>query len=565
MPINTVPLGEAGTGAAYILPQGSEAAQRLLDTIDYNQKVGAYNQQQKLKKAQEMAQSYKDNAFKAKNGTLFNNELMALQAAHIKQGQDYAKQGFDIYNPNPNNKSQMDAHEQYMADRMKLYNMQDVRDQLAKHLADQDEILAKAKPGTYNPKSVQKLHDFYNSNTLQGIIDSGAQAPFIQEAFNPQDAIVSKLKPVMTPEREFIKDGIKHTVKQFMPVATGKNIENLFVNSPGGEDYVQEQTGLTPSQAKLIPDNLDAVTKLNDDTFRSTPQGRQALVNAGISDLNSPEYKQLLAQKSQQDFANKQKYNSFLKNYVDLAKANSSEIDKSLPDYTEENQRWNRESRAHERQGWEDKDKEGDIVFGNQESSVPVLKSTYVNGKVVPQTIGYNGKKPITANSYVEPEQGATLFSQSVPQVKMNVTPGTVITLKNGHAIKNTSPFEITAGSVKMEPVFQNLSKSDSRNGAVVSKRQLMEAIQGKNGYDLSHIAFNPLVYGTRPVKDVKGHTDYEPVAFPYDAIRGNPKIKTTKFEETEKQFHELLNSAEFRNLSDEQKLDFLSKQFNIK
>lgn len=350
--INTVPLGQAGTGAAYVLPRGSSAADKLLETLDYNRKVAQQNQQLQQQQAQKLAQSYRDNAFKAKNGSLFNNELMKLQQQHVQQGQEYAKQGFDIYNPNPQNEQQMAAHEQYMADRARLYNYQDVREQMAKHLSAQDALLSKAKPGEYNPKSIQELHDFYGNNTLADIVNKGLQAPSIREAFNPS-GILSKGDPVVSPEvTKIVKtpNGYeKVTSRTFLEEPTFKNVESEFISTPGGVEYLVEQTGLSPEQARIIPNDFNAIKKLNDSTFRSKPEEIQALARMGITSYKDPRYEQLLTEKSATDFAAKQKYNSLIKTGVDYRKSKAKEIYKSDPYFGYEDQAMQRESNARAR------------------------------------------------------------------------------------------------------------------------------------------------------------------------------------------------------------------------
>lgn len=573
--LNTVPLGQAGTGAAYILPQGSEAADRFLQNQDYNTRVAQENIDNKtkqaqlqraadLKAAQVQAQSYKENAFKAKNGTLYNNELMALQQKHIQQGSQYAQQGIDIYNPNPSDPEQMSAHDQYMSDRAKLYDMQDVRDQLSKHLLEQDQKVSTSPTGTFDSDSIAGLHDFYQKNSLSDIVNKGLQAPYVQEAFDPEKNVLSKVEPVMTPETEYVKNGHRITSTQFKPRETAANVANMYQSIPGGDKYIQKQTGLSSADAKQLPDTLQDISDFNDQQLRNTSAGQQAVVNAGITSYSDPRYAELLQQKSAADFQAKQKYNAVIQEGVDRARAKAKIVNKNLPDFSYADEA--RKERAEQREIAKTTDTDGEVTFGNQESTVPVLKTTSVDGKIVLQNVGVDAKgKPVQANSYTEPEQGATLFSQNFPQTKITATPGSLVDLKSGHSIKNTAPFEVTAGSVKMEPVYQNLAGADSRNGAVMSKRQLMEAIDGKNGASLNNLSFQPMVYGDRPVKNKTGKTEYQPVAFPYDAVRGNNKIKTAKFDETEQQFKQLINSDEFRSLSAQDRRDFLFKQFNIK
>jgi hypothetical protein len=540
-----------GTGTApYILPEGSQAADRLLQTIDYNQKVQQYNQQQKLLQAQNMAKSYKDNQANATYGTLWQDELNGLFQKHLEQGQKYQQQGFDVYNPNPNVQSQVDASNQHMADRRNLYSLQDTRDQMQKEFLEDQNLLAKAPAGKYDPKSIQEQHDFIANHTLQDIYNNHLQIPRIKEAFDPNKEILPKLNDAisMTGEQEYEHNGHRITTNLFKAKETKKNVEGLFMASPGGTDFVKQETGLTPDQAKIIPNSLDGVTKLNDAMFRSTPQGRAALVQLGITSYDDPKYNQLLQQKSQQDFLNKQKYDQFMGSYVDMARSRAKEVHKNVMDW--EGLNYNLALRREKRLEEKETGGNAEVVYGNQESSVGVPFTTTTNKK----------GEPISPVTFTQNEQGATLFSQNLPQTKMVVTPATVLDL-NGHAYKNRQPFEVTTGTVKMEPVFTNTK--DNREGAVMSKRQLDEAIKTNN---LNQISFSPMVYGVRPVKDPKtNHVNYKPVAFPYDAIRGNSKIKTANFDKAQQDFQDLINSPDFKSLSAQDRLEFLTNYYHIK
>lgn len=546
---NSVPLGVAGTGSAFILPQESQAANRLLGTIDYNTQVDALNQRNRQKAAHDLAKSYQENAFKAKNGTLFNNELLALQQKHVQQGSDYAKQGFDIYNPNPNDANQMAAHDQYMADRAKLYNMQDVRDELQKHLVEQDKKVSESPAGKFDSGSIQKFHDFYQKNTLRGIIDNGLEAPSIREAFNPEN-IYSKAEPVMTGINETENGFHKRTVNAFMPNPTRANGESSFLNEPGGKEWIQEQTGISADKARVLPDKLNDIHDFNDQYYRKNPQGQQELVNAGITSYSDPKYSQLLQQKSLDDYNGKRKYNQILDIYTARARAKAHGENRNVVDYTGLN---------YQRELNKDKQKEepGELVFGNGESTAPVVYQNFTTDNKPVTHSGAKGKQ--VEGGYVQPEQGATLFSQQFPQTKVTVKPGSFNDIQNGHNVKNTKPFEATVGSVSMEPVWQG--RGDNLDGAVMSKNQLMDAIK-KN--DFSKISFSPIAYGTRPVKDKNNQVHYQPVSFSYDALRGNGKIKTTKFEKAQQQFNELVGSPDFKNATAQERFDFLSKFYNL-
>ena len=99
-----------------------------------------------------------------------------------------------------------------------------------------------------------------------------------------------------------------------------------------------------------------------------------------------------------------------------------------------------------------------------------------------------------------------------------------------------------------------------------MSKQQLEDAISGKGKLKLENISFKPIVYGQTESKDPNTNkTQFKPIAFPYDAVKGNPKIKTANFDKQQQQFEELINSNEFKSLSANDRYEFLKQTFNIK
>lgn len=540
------------------LPQGSQAADRLLDTIDYNQKVGAYNQQQKIKQAQDMAQSYRDNAFKAKNGTLFNNELQAAAQKHIQQGIEYAKQGFDIYSPNPNNESQMAAHEQYMGDRQKIYNDQDIRGELATHLLEQDKKYSEAKQGTYDTDSLNALHDFYTKNTLRDIVDKGLKAPFLQGAYDPELHVGSKIKPVMSPETEFVKNGHKITDKQFMPRETYGLAETLFKNSPGGENFLKKQTGLTPGEAKTIPDGLPAITKLNDDTFRSTDAGRTFLAQNGITSYTDPRYQELLLHKSQQDFLNKQKYKNYIGGYVDRARASANLLHKDTPDFTyaDEHRKNLDEARkeknqAHTEAEWANKDQSDQPLYNVEGTAV------------APRAVGQEGQKAPVTYPLVLPNIGKT----------MTVTPNEVHNPLTGHFAANAAPIMARLGSPVLKPIVEVRDANGNLHKQSVSDAEV-EAIKsgtfkiGNTAVSDKDLKYRYMINGvqnkqtavTKPGQDSNGkdiqvptgkfQTVQEPISFDASAVNSKLYNKNLDYDAIESKLPDFIKSRIVRPTS---------------
>lgn len=338
---NSVPLGQAGTGAAYILPE-SQAVNTALSLLQQNRQTEQKNQLLKQQYAQQIAKDYQDNIFKAKNGQLFNSELMGLSQKHIQQGIDYAKQGWDIYNPNPNSPQQMQAYQQYMGDRSRLQNMQDIRDKIEKQFNDDNNLLSKAPAGKYDANTIKAQHDFIANNSLSDIVGKGLQLPSVQEAFDPEKNIFQHALPV-TFEDSKVVGNQKIDSKKLLDVPTAKNAYSTIANAPGGAQWFQQQTGLTPDQSRILPKSLDAITKFNNDFYRSAimsnganPEleaAKQKLISSGITDLNSDAYKQFIVDQSAQDYQGKQKADAIVNTYVDRARAKAGEFLKNNPDY----------------------------------------------------------------------------------------------------------------------------------------------------------------------------------------------------------------------------------------
>lgn len=520
MPYTPVRLADTAVGD-FLLPNESQATNRLLDTMDYNAQVAAQNQKLKQQYAQQIAQSYQDNMFKAKNGQLWNNELMGLQQKHIQQGIDYAKQGWDIYHPNPNNSAQMEAYSQYMADRAKLSNLQDVRGAIEKQYNDQNELYSKAPVGKYDLNSLHDMHNFVAGNNLSDIVAQGKSLPYLREAFDPEAHIGSKIKPVMTAEREFVSNGHKITTKQFMPKETARQVENLISGAPGGLEHVKQQTGLTPDEARQIPNKPQDLIKYNNDYLHS-PSGQEELAKAGITDYNSPEYKQFLQAKSAQDFQDKQKYNAFVKRYVDRARAEANIIDKNIPDYDAENQ-------AHKRAGWA-KEKEDNFatpVF-NTPDNVAVAKTGT-------GTTLSNGKPDKENPLQVDKRTGTSLVSFNIGNLKSDIIPAHVFNTETGDVNNNSSAIRLTGSTLKLKPILE-YQKGGIKGRRILSDDQVEKINNGtfktNSGIKATptDIKYKYMLYGQQPI----GKGQYKEVAVPWDESMTKSLEKKVNFDEAE-------------------------------
>jgi hypothetical protein len=537
---NSVPLGQSGTGAAFVLGQ-SQAANQLLDTIDNNQKVQAQQQLFDKQQAQQIAKSYQDNLFKAKNGQLFSDELRDLTNKHINQGIEYKKQGWDIYNPDPNNPQQMQAYQQYVTDRNRLTNLYDTREAIEKPYLEQQSEISKAGAGIFDPESIAKQHDFVTKNRLQDILANSMQLPYVSKSFDP-NSVISKVTPSQYGDEYVLGNKKYKTVKSLVPETT-KSLINQWQNTLGAPEYIFKKTGgYSISDLKNMPNSREAIVQGLEEDWDGDRNFRSELAKPpyNIKEKNSIEFKKFVNEKADKDWNAKQIWDSEIESGLTqiLPKVKRSE---SVLPMKEDN--W-KEKLDYANSLKKKDDVVNPVTIGNIESYVPTIRQD---------------------GSRVN-EKGSNLFTQNFNNEKVTIKPSKVTDPLTGYSYINTEPFDMNVGSVSMVPVFKDLGNNDKRNGSELSFRQLEEILLGKHkSFKSNNITFNPKVYGTRTVTFSDGSIGTKGVEVPYDAVKGNKNVPTANFDKTFQQFKDATNSPEFKSLTAKQRLDWIKQNFNLK
>lgn len=289
--LNTVPLGRANTGAAFILPE-SNAANALTETIAQNAQMGLYNRKLQREREKEIAKSYQDNILKAQAGRLWNPEISALNNEHIKQGIEYRKQGFDIYNPDPNSPSQMDAYENYMLDRQKLLNLNEQQKAYNTNFNKRMEQY-NANPDKYTPESLQAINDFVSKNKFRDILDNGMEIPNLEEVFDLNKEVISKIHPTSIRESVVDKDGTKTDQTNPNVPAIQYQVEGNFAANPRAKANIEKKIGM-PITDLLRTIDRDEIRKALDDQYRTDPDKRKLLPSAGITTFEGDKYQKFL-------------------------------------------------------------------------------------------------------------------------------------------------------------------------------------------------------------------------------------------------------------------------------
>lgn len=561
---NSVPLGTAGTGAAYLL-NNSTAANQPYVFLDNQAQQAQQAQTDKEKQAQQLAAAWQKNHLNIKGGTLFQPEINKRAQQVMDMGVELQKAGI-----NPNNVS-TDPQKQALLDK---YNEQktallrdaDMRDKITKQADEYQKEIGKQDVGYYDPESVAAYHKFIDGSTpLSEISAKGYQMPQLQKAFN-LEPLVEKIPgvPIETTGTN-PKTGVKsHMVlpdeAAHMRIATG-----LVNNNPAVQADITKKAGIPYAQIGTETDPVKIKADL-DAYWRSAPNVPK-LASAGISSFDDPKYQQMVDEQATA-MANAAKVkNAYIGDIKTRLDDKVHKADDKSWDFAYQNEQDRRERLGMERErfgAWKAKqqNEEGVLTVGNQDSYVPVLKKWVNAGKMVDKE-----GKPLPAP--IEPEKGASLYGVNLPNVETIVRPALLTDTRTGKTIKNTDPLDVKISQIQMVPVFTGLPGNDPRNGSEISLRQFREMAAGTNKTgNIKNITFQPFAYGLQSKKGADGvHTQSVPVKFSYDALKrsGDKKINTTKFDQTTQQLNEALQSPEFKALSPSERVEWFTKNFNWK
>lgn len=575
---NPVPLGEAGTGAAYLLPQ-SQALAGFDNYLDQRNAQAQQEQAARIAAAKQTAKAWQENRLNIKAGRLWQPEINSRANQVMQSGMDLQRAGLDP------TKYYGDQRQQRMVDdynqqRQQVLNMAQTRDEFTKKLDENDKERSKQEDGYYEPADAE--HQFM-STPLSKIMDNGFQVPDLKRTYDMQGAIDKLPTSSIKTKSVDPRTGIERELVLPNDRAHADIAHSWLVNTPEAKAAAEKQIGM-PLEAVPSTSDIPTLKKQLDQHYRSMPaipslaaQGVKTFGlygdnnSSGVPDANSappqgsqaptsatnPEYDALLTRQATKLSQAKQKYDAIHANVVDQLNDKVSRTNDQGFNFE-----YDREMRAREERGegrvkfsqWmKDQQQEpGEFQIGNSNSTVPVpMVKRNADGSVVAKS------------NYVQPEKGASLFGVNLPEVKQVVSPSSITDLKTGQTRKNAAPVEMTVSRIQMVPVYRNTGGMADDNE--LSMRQLKESVTGK-GLSMSKVTFKPFVYGLQTVKDKNGHATYTPIKVPYDAVKGvnNKKIITTQFDQALDGLQQLQQNPKFIALPADQKLEFIKQHYNI-
>lgn len=444
---NTVPLGQAGTGAAYVLGD-SDAANALIQNNQYNAAIAQKNALLRQQQAEQLSKDWQRNALKVEAGQYWQNDFNSRFQNHLKKGVELRGMGINPYDANPNDPVQSKIAEDYLLERQQIESDMGARQLRERAIADQFKLL-NSTPDAFEPESIQELNNYVNLPFSEA---NKIDVPVLRPSFDPNKEIVPKLDPVTMQTSEVIGN-TKIEENRVLEEPTKRNIETLFKGSQGGERYLKRTTGLTTSEAKDIPNTFAENRQSLIKEYRGNPKFREEIAKEQGLTKESPELDVYLNSLAQERTQQKQQYNSVIDNYLNLARAKANEFVKQNPDFTLEDQAMSRErlalareSNNRERTNFNERNNPKqdeqvtfrqqwvDDMWNEREGSGERLKS------IIAGQNGYDGELGIRIQgnkiNYIIPRkvESTVTVKDGEPSTTSKVIPGRTVTIDRSNA-----------------------------------------------------------------------------------------------------------------------------------
>lgn len=299
---NTVPLGQAGTGAAVILGE-NKAANVFLNDLDYLKRQKALQQEQAKKdaiaKAKALADSWKTSQLAARQGKLWDDQLAKIESEHINQGMNYVRSGQNPYDPlNPNS-------QQYAQDRRNILALREYRKDFEKNYNDVIQHSDK-----YDPEDLAKLNELVRTGDIRELYSNQVPFPMPSLKFDEAKAFSGR-SAAMKNVKKLVGGKYIETTDIDRP-ATENGIISIYNESPEGQRALSRAIGgMSIADVKNLPDNINDIKKELESNYDGDPEFRKAAADNGIV-KGTPAYDNWLNGQANQLYQNKQGYNDII-------------------------------------------------------------------------------------------------------------------------------------------------------------------------------------------------------------------------------------------------------------
>lgn len=300
---NTVPLGQVGTGAAYVLGPNM-ALQQWMGNVQQDQGMRLQAEQRNADINRRNFDAFNQRmAGLQTQSRMYRDDLNELLAGIVDEGAQMMSQGENPFSPDYNNpdsiqKSQNFLREvsAYEAAKSTVEQYETARNTAMKNWQD--------KPDDFDYDSFLEIAEFEKNNTIADIIQGRAELPSLRRAFDMSGFVSKNVGVPSTTVEEYQKgeDGVdrKVTVKEPDIARLRDNIVNSFRGGQGANYLTRQlrQAGIEGDASGIMgTTDVEEIREMLDENFRTPAEGNQVgqLIASGqIPSLNSPEYEQFL-------------------------------------------------------------------------------------------------------------------------------------------------------------------------------------------------------------------------------------------------------------------------------
>lgn len=484
-PINTVPLGRSGTGGAFVLGE-SQAANNLLNTLEYNQQIAQQQEQLKQQQAQQLAANWQKNQLKVDGGLYWQPEFNKRFQSHLEKGIQLRQMGIDPFNYNANDPNQTAIAQDYLLERQGILSDVDTRKALEANVGKQFGLV-KGNPSKYYASDIANLNKYVETPFAEA---SKMQVPTLTERFDP-NTLLKTITPAQVGSEIVVGNKKIKSVKA-LPQETRTAIVSAYTNSPATQRWVDELTGgqgFTIPVLERIPNTKEAIERDLKAQYDGNPALRTQLAAQGIIGKDSDAFKKYVNSESERLYTAKSKWNNQIQSDLNQVLPKVKQMESILPDYSAEDQAMQRErlnlarqanARAAANAGGGGK--ADDAVLDRQAWIDEMLTGVPNSGerlKAVMQGRGYDGDLRINLdgnkiNLVVPPKttEKVSTKANGVVSTTINTIPGKTVSIdKNAQGARykfNEILNELTGETIKVSK-FATGEPSGKRKGSVVS------------------------------------------------------------------------------------------------
>lgn len=324
---NDVPLGQAGTGAAYVLGPSRAVGSFVNDIDRLNEQQFQQNllkqrqlQQQREQQAAAMAKAFQQNQIDTAGGYNWQPEISKMAQSVVDKGNSLMQRGINPYNYNHTDPAISAEVQDYNRQRQAALNSVQFRKDFQPRIS---QLFGKINENT-DPQFVAELNQYVNT-PIADIMSKNIQMPQYRDRFNYNEFL--QKVPSVSKQETYVKNGQKIDVKGPNTAQNKANLEAAIANDPQALSELQRTIGVPLDMVASTPD-YDKEYQFNEDYYKTVPAGIQELAEAGISDFGE-DFKKYVGAQTKIGVDARKRYDGFIQRGLDYLNGKQA-TDKSV-------------------------------------------------------------------------------------------------------------------------------------------------------------------------------------------------------------------------------------------